>query len=91
MELVCISVLGTYLIGEIFCEIKTMQPNKTNYGYNNNSTNKPANRRADKVLSRYRNKFKKLDKEYAPDVVGDGSSNILDPLKRHRVNSLVDK
>jgi len=24
--------------GEIFCEIKTMQPNKTNYRYNNNST-----------------------------------------------------
>ena len=67
--------------GEIFCEIKTMQPNKTNYRHNNNSTNKPANRRADKVTSQYRNKFKKLDKEYAPNVVGDGSNNIVGPFE----------
>ena len=50
-------------------------------GHNNNSTNKPANRRANKVASQYRNKFKKLDKEYAPDVVGDGSSNIVGPFE----------
>lgn len=67
--------------GEIFCEIKTMQPNNTNYRYNNNSTNKPANRRAGKVTSQYRNKFKKLDKEYAPDFVGDGSNNIVGPFE----------
>jgi len=58
-----------------------MQPNNSRYRHNNNSTNKSANRRATRITTQCHKKFKKLDKEYASDVVGDGSSNIVGPFE----------
>jgi len=60
-------------------KIKTYQPNPR---YNHNhSTLKPADRRAKEVTNQYHNKFKKLDKEYASEVVGDGSSGVAGPFE----------
>lgn len=66
--------------GEAFFEVKWYQANNIRYNHNN-IVRKPTDRRAIEVTNKYSNKFKKLDKEYAPDVVGDGSKGIVEPFE----------
>ena len=65
---------------EIFCKIKTQQANSTRYNHNN-STLRPTDRRAKQIIKEYDLKFRKLDREYAPDVVGDGSNGVVGPFE----------
>ena len=72
---------GATASGEAIFEVKTYVACKTRYKHNNIST-RPADRRASEVLSEYRGKFRKLDKQFASDVVGDGRNNIVGPFSQ---------
>ena len=65
---------------EAFFEIKTMTACKSRYGHNNNRMD-PVDRRAKLVVQSYSRKFKKLDKKFAADVVGDGNSGTVGPFE----------
>jgi hypothetical protein len=71
---------GASQSGEIFCEIKTQQPNNTRYNHDNSKL-RPTDRRAKGIVKEYDLKFKKLDRVYAPDVVGDGSNGVVGPFE----------
>ena len=60
--------------------MKTFTACNTRYKHNNLST-KPADRRARVVTNEYRNKFIKLDKKFAPEVVGDGNDGVTGPFE----------
>ena len=72
---------GVTTTAEAFFEIKTYTACKTRYSHNNNDLNKPPDRRAKEVNSIYRSKFKKLDKKFAADIVGDGTGDIVGPFE----------
>eukprot|EP00956_Cyclotella_meneghiniana_P017394 scaffold28306_cov69-Cyclotella_meneghiniana.AAC.3 len=44
-------------------------------------TYQPADRRANEVVNQYSNKFKRLDKQYAADIVGNGDNGIVGPFE----------
>ena len=71
---------GASQSGEIFCEIKTQQPNNTRYNHNNSKL-RPTEQRAKQVVNDYKLKFRKLDRVYAPDVVGDGNNGVVGPFE----------
>ena len=66
---------------ETFFEIKMNTACKTRYSHNNSDVNKPPDRRAREVTSIYKSKFKKVDKEFAADIVGDGNVDIVGPFE----------
>ncbi len=72
---------GAISAAEAIFEIKTYSACNTRYKHNNNSTVKPANRRAKLVVQQYNNKFKKLDRLFASDIVGDGTSDTVGPFE----------
>ena len=65
---------------DTFFEVKSYQPNSTRLDHNNKET-KPADRRANEVVNQYSNKFKRLDKQYAADIVGNGDNGIVGPFE----------
>eukprot|EP00956_Cyclotella_meneghiniana_P027992 scaffold64216_cov67-Cyclotella_meneghiniana.AAC.1 len=71
---------GASLSGDAFFEVKSYQPNNTRLDHNNKET-KPADRRASEVINQYSNKFKRLDKQYAADIVGNGENGIVCPFE----------
>jgi len=72
---------GAISAAEAIFEIKTYSACNTRYKHNNNSKVKPANRRAKLVVQQYNNKFKKLDRLFASDIVGDGTSDTVGPFE----------
>ena len=56
--------------------MKAYQPGNTRYDHNHLDL-KPADRRARDITSEYSRKFKKLDRKYAADVVGEGDNGIV--------------
>ena len=71
---------GASSSGEAFFEVKTYQPGNTRYDHNHSDL-KPADRRARDITSEYSRKFKKLDRKYAADVVGEGDNGIVGPFE----------
>eukprot|EP00956_Cyclotella_meneghiniana_P007694 scaffold10316_cov71-Cyclotella_meneghiniana.AAC.10 len=65
---------------DAFFEVKSYQPNNIRLDPNNKET-KPADCRANEVVNQYSNKFKRLDKQYAADIVGDGDNGIVGPFE----------
>ena len=60
--------------------MKTYKPCNTRYDHNHSSIG-PADRRAREVRSSYGSKFRKLDRLFAADVVGDGSGDVVGPFE----------
>ena len=48
----------------------------------NNETIKPPDRRAREITQSYSQKFKKLDRLFAADIVGDGTGDIMGPFEQ---------
>ena len=71
---------GSRRDAEAIFEVKTFTACKSRYG-NNNSRASPVNRRAQMVVQSYNRKFKKLDCNFAADVVGDGSEGVVGPFE----------
>ena len=71
---------GASSSGDAFFEVKSYQPNNIRLDHNNKET-KPADRRANEVVNQYSNKFKRLDKQYAADIVGNGENGIVGPFE----------
>ncbi len=46
----------------------------------------PEDWRAKEVLNEYSNKFKKLDRVFAPEVVGNGTDGIVKPFEMDKDN-----
>ena len=72
---------GVTTTAEAFFETKTYTACKTRYAHNNNDVNKSPDRRAKEVNSIYRSKFKKLDKQFAADIVGNGTGDMAGPFE----------
>ena len=64
---------------EAFFEVKTYAACKTRYDKNNRTH--PADQRARLVAQSYSWKFKKLDRVFATDVVGDGTNHVVGPFE----------
>ncbi|EJK51883.1 hypothetical protein THAOC_28906, partial [Thalassiosira oceanica] len=73
---------GSHLSAEAIFEVKTFVACNSRYG-NNNSQISPANRRAKQVCQTYVLKTKKLDNKFAPEIVGDGTGNVVGPVPNH--------
>ena len=71
---------GAASTAEAFIEIKTFTACNSRYNHNNTRVN-PADRRGREVSTSYKRNFKKLDTVFAPDVVGDGSNNVIGPFE----------
>ena len=71
---------GSKRDAEAFFEVKTFTACKSRYGHNNNRIS-PVSRRAQMVVQSYNRKFKKLDNNFATDVVGDGSDGVVGPFE----------
>ena len=71
---------GVSSAAEAFFEVKTFSGCKSRYKQNN-STIKPADRRAREVTREYPRKFKKLDELFAAEVVGDGTGDAVGPFE----------
>jgi len=71
---------GSHLSAEAIFEVKTFVACNSRYG-NNNSQISPANRRAKQVCQTYVLKTKKLDNKFAPEIVGDGTGNVVGPFQ----------
>jgi len=71
---------GATSSAEAIFEVKTYTACNSRYNHNNTTT-KPAERRARKISLSYKRKFKKLDTLFASDVVGDGSGDITGPFE----------
>ena len=71
---------GSRRDAEAFFEVKTFTACKTRYGQNNSKMT-PVNRRAKLVVQSYNRKFKRLDNNFATDVVGDGNNGITGPFE----------
>jgi len=81
---------GITATAETFFEIKTYTACKTRYLHNNSDANKPPDRRAREVTSIYKSKCKKVDKEFAADIVGDGNGDIVGPFEAAQAYSAQD-
>ena len=66
---------------EAIFEVKTFTACKSRYKHNN-ATLAPADRRAKLIGQEYANKFEKLDKTFASDVFGDGTTGVEGPFVR---------
>jgi len=71
---------GSRRDAEAIFEIKTFTTCKSRYG-NNNTRASPVSQRAQMVVQSYNRKFKKLDCNFAADVVGDGSEGVVGPFE----------
>ena len=71
---------GATSTAEAIFEIKTFTACKSRYRHTNRSS-KPVDRREREVTQSYNRKFKKLDKQFAAEVVGDGSNDIVGPFE----------
>ena len=60
---------------EAFFEVKTFTACKSRYGHNNKRAT-PVNQRAQGMVQSYNRKFKRLDNNFATDVVGDGMETM---------------
>ena len=60
--------------------MKTYTVCNTCYNKNNKIT-RPPDRRGKAVLSEYSNKFKKLDRVFAEEVVGNGETRVAGPFQ----------
>jgi hypothetical protein len=72
---------GSTSTAEAFFEVKTFTACKTRYKHNN-ATIKPPDRRAREITLSYKRKFKKLDKLFAADIVGDGTGDVIGPFQQ---------
>ena len=64
---------------EAIFEVKTYTACPSRYNHNND-TIRPADRRGREAVREYRRGFRKLDRQFAADVVGDGDSNVVGPF-----------
>ncbi|EJK46647.1 hypothetical protein THAOC_34675 [Thalassiosira oceanica] len=71
---------GSHLSAEAIFEVKTFVGCNSRYG-NNNARITPADRRANQVCQAYLLKTKKLDDKFAPEIVGDGTGNVVGPFQ----------
>ena len=69
---------GATTTAEAFFEMKTYTACKSRYQYNNTTRN-PADRRATEVSGAYSSKFRKLDRLFAAEVVGEGD-HVVGPF-----------
>ena len=65
---------------EAIFEVKTFTACKSGYGHSNSKMS-PVSRRSKMVVQSYNRNFKKLDSNFAADVIGDGSSGTTGPLE----------
>ena len=71
---------GATSSAEAIFEVKTYNACPTRYEHNNDSI-RPADRRAREVLREYNGKLRKLDRRFAPEVVGDEDNpDIVGPF-----------
>ena len=71
---------GSRRDAEAFFEVKTFTACKSRYGHNNSKMT-PVSCRAKMVVQSYNRKFKRLDNNFATDVVGDGNNGITGPFE----------
>ena len=71
---------GSRRDAEAFFEVKTFTACKSRYGHNNSKMSL-VSRRAKMVVQSYNRKFKRLDNNFATDVVGDGNNGITGPFE----------
>ena len=78
---------GATSSAEAIFEVKSYVPCISRYDHNNQHVN-PADRRAKQVSQEYKSKFKKLDRKFAADVVGDGTGAVVGPFEAAQGNFL---
>ena len=66
---------GAAMSAEAVFEVKTYSANVPSYSIGDHAIT-PASRRAITILKEYKSKLKKLDKKFAPKVVGDGTEEL---------------
>ena len=67
-------------IEEAFFKANTHTACNSRYNKNNRTTKTP-DYRAKEILSQYSNKFKKLDRVFVEEVVGNGETSITEPFQ----------
>ena len=72
---------GATSTAEAFFEVKTYTACKSRYKHNN-ETIKPPDRRAREITQSYRQRFKKLGRLFAADIVGEGTGDIVGPFEQ---------
>ena len=72
---------GASSTAEAIFEVKTFTACPSRYKHNN-ETIKPPDRRAREITNSYSRKFKKLDRLFAADIVGDGTGDIIGPFEQ---------
>ena len=82
---------GAKSTSEAIFEVKTFTACKSRYNFNNTAINHAADCRTKSVVSEYTSRFQNLDKHCAPDVVGDVTVELQDPLNLLRISSIVVK
>ena len=71
---------GAHCTAEAFFEVKTYTVCNSRCSKNNRIM-KPPDRRAKEILSKYNNKFRKLDRAFEEDVVGNGETDVMWPFQ----------
>ena len=65
---------------EAIFEVKTCRACKSIYGVGSQAIS-PPNRRAMQIVNEYKNKLKKVDKEFSPEEVGNGNEDVTGPFE----------
>ncbi|EJK43855.1 hypothetical protein THAOC_37660, partial [Thalassiosira oceanica] len=66
---------------DILGGVMTIQPGKSSYQKGNCQANPPTNQRASNVRRNYRKRTLDLDRDHAPEVVGDGTNGQTGPFE----------
>lgn len=75
---------------EAVFEVKTTYANKTSYDTWDTITT-PLERRAAKISNEYKLEFKKLDKGFAREVMGDETKGVVGPFEISRPASILQR
>ena len=71
---------GAHCTVEVFFKVKTYTACNRRYNKNNRIA-KPPDHRANEIMSKYSNKFKKLDRVFTEEVAGNGETGITGPFQ----------
>ena len=71
---------GATMSAEAIFEVKTYSTSKVIYS-TGNQTIAPPNRRADRIVNEYKAKLRRIDENFAPEVVGSGGEGVMGPFE----------
>ena len=71
---------GVHRIAKVFFKVKIHMACNSRYNKNNRMTKNP-DHRAKRIISKYNNKFKKLDRVFAEEVVGNRETGVTGPFQ----------